>query len=396
MKQQPRQLLAFLLTVSLLLGSASFAFADTPPAATGSAVTAPAVFAADFTGTPVKLSLKEATRIMQTTGPGFELAEITKKLTIAASKGQREAYRALRDLSRHPDPFLGGANPDNTLEGKVQKVSEKHFASQAAISYEIAMKNLETETVKSYYGVLQAQESLRIARDNETIKKDILANTQKKLQLGTVAKVDLLTAQNAALEASSQTAAARTALDQARMAFNMQLGFPLMENVTFTDTLRKITPPAMSLDAAVASALANRNELNISRFNIEVARLELNSVFAYPKDSATYLGKQGNLMKAEAAYRNQLSSIEMEVRSKYKKLQNLSSEINVASAALENAKEGYRITKVSYDVGAKTLTDVQEAQNRSYMAQLNLSAKITEYDLAVYDFHRSVSFGGAQ
>ena len=98
-------------------------------------------------------------------------------------------------------------------------------------------------------------------------------------------------------------------------------------------------------------------------------------------------------MQARKAAADVLVQIEMDIRARYMDLADKKRAVEVAEAYLANAKEGYRLALISYDVGMNTLTDVHEAQIASYQAALGLAKAITDYDLAVYEFKHAIGVG---
>ncbi len=336
----------------------------------------------DFVGPATTLTLHQAIDRMQTTGPGFEAAVLTRDTLTAVARANTEAWSNLKL-----------ASATNTMDGKIVEISRRYFANQAAVQYEIAMNNLEASTVKSYFCVLQAKENFRIAEENLDIKTKLLSDVKLKYTLGVAARVDVNTAENDVLAARVAAEQAQTMLKKAKMGFNMQLKYPLMQEMDLSDTLKQLEMPNIILPDSIKAALAARNEIKVAKYNLDVAQIEYNHVLAYPWNSATYLSKKADWQAKQMAYNTQLTSIEMEIRSKYMDLVDLASEVNSSRSTVANAAEGLRLAKLSYSAGMNTLTDVRTAQNGYYMAQLGLSKAITDFNLAIYDFEFATGFG---
>jgi len=177
------------------------------------------------------------------------------------------------------------------------------------------------------------------------------------------------------------------------MAFNMQLNYPLMQEIVLTDTLKEGAMKPISMVDAIRSALNNRNDITIAKFELDRAQIEFASVSAYPRSSATYLEAKVAFDSKQMAYNNAFLSIEMEIRSKYMDLMDLKAEVASSKSTVENAKEGVRIAKLSYNAGMNTLTDVKTAEKNYNLAQLGLAKAITDYNLAIYDFNFSIGKG---
>lgn len=335
-----------------------------------------------FQGTAVKLSLEEAIQRMKTTGPGLEAAILARDALATAAKSSSETWKNLKELSS-----------TNTKEGKIVEISKVYYADQALIRYDISLNDLEASAVQSYFGFLQAQENLRIAQENVAIKETTLKNVKRKYSLGVAARVEVNTATSDLLSAQVTLNQATATFANARMAFNIQMNYPLMQNVQLTDELEKKELPDISLSNAIKAALANRNEITVAKYEKDVAQIEMNSVSAYPRTSATYLGAMSDLKAKQIAYDQTFLNIEMEIRSKYMDLLNLSKAVDSSQRNVENAREAVRIANLSYNAGLNTLTDVNSAETAYYMAQLAYSKAVTDLNQAIYQFEFAIGKG---
>ena len=345
----------------------------------------------DFNGPPVKLSLKDAITRMQTTGPGFQGAVLTRDTLAAAAKSSSEAWQNMKEVDKAL--IMTGYPGTKSKEGKIVDITRSYLGKQAPIQYEIALNNLEASTVKTYFGMLQAAENYRIAKESLAIKTTLLSDVKRKYSLGVAARVDVAVATNDVLSAQVTVNQGLSGYNKARMAFNMQLNYPLMQEIVLADTLKEATMKPISLVDAIRSALMNRNDIKVAEYNLDVAKIEFLSVSAYPRSSATYLDAQVILAGKQMAYDNSFLSIEMEIRSKYMDLMDLKAEVASSKSTVKNAEEGVRIAKLSYNAGMNTLTDVKTAEKNYNLAQLGLAKAITDYNLAIYDFNFSIGKG---
>jgi outer membrane protein TolC len=208
-----------------------------------------------------------------------------------------------------------------------------------------------------------------------------------------VSKMDVLLAESAAQDAAVKVDAAASGLTSARMSFNIQLDFPLMQEVVLTDTLHKVDAPEIDLKASIAEALASRNELRQLQFVLDKEDLEIADLALVSRYGSEYLTAAMERKTAEKNLKDTKAYIELEIRTKYMNLQSLANEIVSIEKAVANAKEGYRLADLSYNAGLNTLVEVQNVQLASYQAQLGLAAKILEYNLAVSDFEVVIGYG---
>jgi outer membrane protein TolC len=206
--------------------------------------------------------------------------------------------------------------------------------------------------------------------------------------------VDTLTAETQVLQAEQQVALAETALKNAKMNFNLLLGYDLMQEVVLTDKLVMVDEPEGTLVEFIESALDNRNEIKGAALGAQVQEILFTGLeYRYPKTSSTYLKQEVATLQARKAAADVPVQIEMDIRVRYMDLADKKRAVEVAEAYLANAKEGCRLALISYDVGMNTLTDVHEAQIASYQAALGLAKAITDYDLAVYEFKHAIGVG---
>ena len=345
----------------------------------------------EFNGPPVKLSLKDAINRMQTTGPGFQGAVLTRDTLTAAAKSSTEAWQNLKAVDQLTGIF--GMPGTKSKEGKIVELTRPYLRDQAPVQYEIALNNIEASTVRTYFGMLQAAENYRIAKESLAIKTTLLSDVKRKYSLGVAARIDVSIATNDVLSAQVAVNQGLSGYNKARMAFNMQLNYPLMQEVILTDTLKEGTVKPISMVDAIQSALTNRNDIKKAEYDLEVAKIEFLSVSAYPRNSATYLDAKVTLEGKQMAYNNSFLSIEMEIRSKYMDLNDLKAEVASSKSAVKNAEEGVRIAKLSYNAGMNTLTDVKTAEKNYNLAQLGLAKAITDFNLAIYDFNLSIGKG---
>lgn len=351
------------------------------------------VFGADpmeFKGDPINLSLGDAIKVMTAEGPGYQAAQFTKQSYEAAALGQTEMLSALRTAKKE----AGGSG---VLRGSVVRTAERDIAfykAVAPVQYQADINALESGAVSTYYGVLQAKDYVQVCKDDLQAKNDILSNVKKKFEAGMAAKVDVISAESEVVIARDALEKAETGLKTARMGFNIQLGYGVMQNVNFTDKLVRLQPPALNLDADIEKAKQNRLEFIMLNYNLETAKAEMKSIeVKYPKTSATYKIRELALRQAEKALKDATAGIEMEVRTNYMALVDGARSILAAESTLTSAQEGYRIAQVTYNAGMNILADVQAAQVRVNQAQLGLEKAIVDYDLDVYAYKYAIGAG---
>ena len=360
----------------------------------------------NFKGPTIEMSLEDAIKRMKTTGPAFEIAVMTRDALLSGSKSSSGQLDELAELKRQVD-IQYSIDPSSQvyqalkaqLDGvtsqdkKILELTEDYLWDQAPIQYEIALNNMEADGAEIYFACLQAKENLRISKENLEIKKTKVNTVKKRYNLGVASRMEVRLAEGELLEAENMVNEANSFYAQARMGYNLQMNYPLMQDVKLTDSLKKNPLPDISLEKAIASALKERNEIPAAKYDLDVSTIKFNSVKAYPKTSGTYLGAQADYMGKKLAYDQTIKGIEMEVRTKYMDLINLSKAVDIAKINADTAKEALRIANISYNAGLNTLIDVNSAETTSYLAQLGLSKATTDLNQAIFQFKFAIGKG---
>ena len=351
-----------------------------------------------FVGTPVALTLAEAVGRITTTGPGFASAALKKETFERQALEQEEMWSQWSSISNAmtaAGSFVPASmtNPLKSTNAKIVKMTRPYLLTQAAIQYQIDIDYMAYDVTQIYYKVTQAEQGVKIAMDNLQNRMNILANTNKKFELGVVAKMDVLTAESGVIDAEAKLSGAEVALKSLQMSFNQKMNFPLMQRVTLTDTLKKSSQGAIDLTGCIESALVKRNELNQIKYLVDKAKLIIDDKYSLSHYSAEYMSYMQDLRQAEKNLKDTKTLIELDVRIRYLNILNMEKEITSLEKSVANALVGYRLSELSYNAGMNTLVDVQTAQLGSYQAQLGLSNKILEYNLALNELALVVGYG---
>jgi hypothetical protein len=403
------------ITALLFLISTSTAFAGTS-GGTGAAGNTALPESAAVTKSAINLSIKEAVKIMQTTGTRAETAELNKKSDTALAKGYGENVRKISKVLEGLDKLdqysgyliaTGKTTMSEILDKNVEaqdagatKTNKKilqlrrDFANgQIDNNYQAEMNKIEYDTLKVYYGVLLAQDNLKTEQNNLKAQQDILKNTKAQYEVGMLAKKDVLSAQSALTAAQSGVRAAETKLEYAKMGFNFLLGYPILQEINFTDKLEIVSAPAIDLNASIKNAMAKRNEIKGTKFAVEVHKLLMDSTKEYSRFSSVYMEEEIALKSAEKTAKDAPAQIEIDIRNKSAGLDDKLAALQAAKAMKAYAEEGYRLISISYDAGMTTLAELQQAQTNVYKAGLAVSAATNDYDLAYYEFKYAQDVG---
>lgn len=389
-----KKAISILLCAAMLFCSSAMVFAADDTAGEGAATpteTKPTV--------PIKLSLEEAIKQMQTTGLRAETANINLQSDQAIASGYSETATDIRDMLENlptdiASSAMAEASGATTLNQKLIKMRRDFAKENVSKNHQAELNAIEKDTVQIYYGVLQAQDNLKAAQDNVSVQTAVLNNVQKKFSSGVAARKDVLSAQTAVTSAKSSLKEAEVTLSSAEMSLNMLLGYPLTQEVVLTDTLKMLDAPTVTLDQAIKSAVENRLDIKLAALGMDIQKIMLDNMkYTISESSSTYKKQEVAYLQTKQGYETAPVQIEMDIRNQYASLEQKKLAVESAQATADFAKEGYRLAQISYDAGMSTLAEVQEAQLQAFRANQAVSAAITDYDLAVYEFKYAQGVG---
>jgi len=356
----------------------------------------------EFTGTPLVLSLEEAVTKMQTESVQAETAQLNKKGDQAKAQGYGDSASAMREaLNKLDNPFTPLGTLYTYQEQGVTETNEEILKLQRDFAkahiednYQTELNSIRLSTIQTYYGLLQANDALRIQEENLAVQQDLLKLTQMKYDLGTVSKIDLLTAKNAVITAESDVIAAKNMVAQAKMGVNMLLEQPLMQELQLTTRYEALALPTITLTEAINSAMDQRNELVAAEFSEKVMRVNFTSIrYRYGTQSTKYKEAEVQMKQVEQLCSMMPKNVEMDIRTRYADVHAKHQAVQAAQNTLDFAKEGFRISQITYNAGMNTISDVHQAQVGVLGAELGLSSAIASYNQAVYEFEVAVGAG---
>lgn len=354
----------------------------------------------EFTGEKARLSLEDAIERMQTKSVSAQTAQLNKQGDQNKAAGYGDSYSAIKEAMKYMDYMDLNTQYSMQESGMTQsnqdilKLQRDFAKANIENNYQAELNQIRLDTIKTYYGLLQAQDALRIQEENLQVHKNILSLTEKKYAQGVVSRMDLLSAQNAVVKAQSDAAQAKQAVAQAKRGVNMLLEQPLMQDMELTTSYEQLPLPEISLTDAINSAMKQRNELTSVAFSKEVMEVNFDSVrYRYGARSTKY--KEAEVQKNQVAQACELmpARVEMDIRNRYGDIHVKYQAVEAAKDVLAYAKEGYRIANVTYNAGMNTLSDVQQTQVGVLSANLGLSSAIAAYNQAVYEFEIATGIG---
>ncbi len=386
-----------LTTTKAAVSTTNSAVTTTSSAITGSGIgtdtQAPTVVA------PISLSLDNAYKKMLADSPQAVIAKYTLDSDLSVAKGSSEKLSAMHQLERElkidkeKEEVQSSMWALDTSNKDMLQANRDYGNKQAPKNYEASINKLKSQTYEMYYNYKYTEAQVQVAKDNLDRTQAIYNSTMLKFKLGTVSKLDTLTAQTTLNTAKDKYTLAVNGFEQMKMNFNLFMGYNLHQKVALTDSLTALAFPTKSVDDAIKDALVNRNEINEANYNAEMAAYALDNVKAYPKSSATYLSAKSTLLMAQEGAKNAPGKIEMDVRTKYMDMKQKYEAVTSGKVSYENSKEASRLGQLQYDSGVITVTDLSGINYNTFNMQQDYYKAILDYNLAVNAYNLASGIG---
>ena len=298
----------------------------------------------------------------------------------------------------------------------------KQLNEAAAHQLDRTDQEIVFRVVTSYYDVLLAAKELEVAEGSATTAQSIMERSQARFDIGLTVESDLLTAKVRLAARQEEAIRASNNLEVAHAQLNTAMGIPLDSSFHLTGDLAERTLPIPALADLEKQALANRPDLKriaseaaAQRQSVSIAKSSfgprLNAFAGWELDNPTFLAGgggnnwlggielqvdifQGGAKHAELSRQRALEekvvamkqaasdAVRLEVRRAYYEMDANRRQIEVAQAAIAQARESLRINQDRYDSGLTTITDLLGAEDAARRSQ-------TDYWEAVYHFQTS-------
>lgn len=326
--------------------------------------------------------------------------------------------------------FMGGALRNGYLLAKLG-------VDMARLEYEQTRLELIYRVKEAYYGVLKAQEMVRVAEGALEALKEHYRIAQAFYQQGMIPKNDLLQVEVELAQREQDLVAAQNGLEVARAYLKTLLRIPLEEQVELGERLRK-APFERTLEECLEQALKDRPDLRLARLGVEAARKQwkvaragllphISLVFNYerqgddpsvsgspynPEEDSwnfmvvaqwrvwdfgeTYFGvkeKGAAVLKAENTLKELMDMARLEVKEAYLALKEAQKRIEVSEKVLEQAKENFRVNEERYKAQVAKSSDVLDALAMQTRAEANYWNSLSDYNLALARLQRAMGVG---
>lgn len=333
--------------------------------------------------------------------------------------GRTESYQSNPGVSNRFGAGVSLSVPIYTggrLEGNIKSAKENYKYYQ--YGKDSSNQTVKYNATKGYYDVLQASNSVTLAKETVNRLADHLKNTEAQFNVGVVAKADVLRSQVELASAQQDLTKAQNAYDVAIANLDNIVGLPHSTNLNLSEGL-EYKAYNYTLDNCMTYAMTNRPEIHQAESSVEMAKAsqkvanagnmpQVNgkaseswskdkfpgddrsnwtlgvgvsmNIWDYGVTAAKVAEAKANVVKAEESYRQITDTVQLDVRNNYLSMREAEKRITTSSVAVSQAEEDYRIAVIRYQAGVGINTDVIDASVALTNAKNN-------YIQALYDYN---------
>lgn len=255
--------------------------------------------------------------------------------------------------------------------------------------------SIEYGVEAAYYGVLKAEELLKVSRASYQRSQEQLKLAQARFKAGTAAKMDVISAEAQLKSAEAGVNEAESALKVAKMSLCKTLNLNLSTPVKVTEKFSFQAAPDIDTDQVFQemtekdlSYVTDREGLDFNKVNFEYHK-----TYFVPK-TFKYRDALYRLKEGEVKFNNARAELEFNIKKAYLDLKTAEDNYLVLTKSLEQAQEAYRLNKLRYQVGLATNFDVLNAEAALLQAEMGVSNALYNFNLAKSSFTYGI-FGGA-
>ena len=310
----------------------------------------------------------------------------------------------------------------------------------ARISYALQLLNVERNITSQFYNLFVAQQNLAISEsDLENAEKNFNI-IKDKVEADLVTKDEYYQAELNLAQSRSSLENQRVSLENSKDNFKQTLGIPLDEDIMVVCDI-EAEPVIVDFNKALESATTTRLELRqrqISRENQEMTMIQVKDNDSFSGNISLSLGVMGDDTDFNHLYDNptnnprvsisfsvpifdwgarkarikaqeigrkmfelsadeELKSIEMNVRSTCRSLDNLVEQISIAEQSQRNAQLTYDLNEERYRNGELTGMQMNQFQTQLSNSKMSYTQAIINYKvqllnlkiLTLYDFEKN-------
>lgn len=209
-------------------------------------------------------------------------------------------------------------------------------------------------------------------------------------EVGNIAKIGVKQAEAQAASKQASYIAAKNKYQNEIMAFNKLLGLPLDAKINLISGL-ELKGEDINLEAAISEAIEKDISVFSKREMLKVAEVSLEAAKKiYSPKVNTYKQMLYELEKSKIDLQEQEKELKMTIKETYLSLKALEGQYEALEKAVDAASEGYRLTKISYEVGIATQVELMQRAEELHQAETNLLNVLYNYNVLKAQFQNRI------
>ena len=310
----------------------------------------------------------------------------------------------------------------------------------STLSYAIQKLNIEKNVSESFYSLYQQRLSLQIATEEYQSQKSNYELTQNKVEAGILSKDELYQAELNMLNSEMSMKNAEVTLQNQYDQFKQLIGIPIEREIDIIADISFIHYD-VDLNKAIQNGVNRRMELRQREIDVENSQFNLiktsatnefygnlrlaagligtdpvlGEIYDTPTDNQDFSltfsiplfdwGERDSRIKASQKtiessminFEEQRNTILVSIRSVYRNIQNMESQIKISEISRRNAQLSYDINLERYANGDLTSIDLQLFQRQLSEAKMTKAQSLINYKLeflnmkiqSLYDFEKN-------
>lgn len=352
--------------------------------------------------------------------------------TIGGSTNRNRAFSNRLNLSLNQPIFTY-----NKTKMNMRQIEMNY--ENARISYALQMLNVERNITSQFYSLFMSQQNLEISESELENAEKNFRIIKDKVDADMATKDEYYQAELNLAQSRSSLENQRVSLENAKDNFKQSLGIPLDEDILVVCEIAA-DPVQVDFDKALQSAMSTRLELRqreISREQQEMSMIQIKDNDSFSGNISLSLGIMGDDPEFPHVYDNptnnprvavtfsvpifdwgtrkariraaeierdmfelsaeeELKSIEMNLRSTCRSLDNLLNQISIAEQSRQNAQMTYDLNEERYRNGELTGLQMNQIQSQLSSSKASYTQAIINYKiqllnikiLTLYDFEK--------
>lgn len=316
--------------------------------------------------------------------------------------------------------------------GKVEGAIDSAKLGKTSAQEEVLKTEQATKlaAVQGYFDLLMKEQKRDVANEAVTNYQAHLDNATAQYNVGTVAKIDVLSSGVDLANAKSNAVAASNDVANAEASLNNILGLPLQTKLVLADHKLPFDQYNISLQEALDYAMKYRPEVLQAALGVQQAEEQITIDNAGNKPSVTVNAGQGwndtsfpgtsnnngwnvkgivsfkffdggatnakvaqakqALLKARETEQKTRETVQLAVKQAYLNIQAAAQSVEATRAAVDQAEESFKIARVRYQAGVGTNTDVLDAQYKLNATKNNHIEALYNYNVGIAQLEQAM------